>query len=87
MEQGWRLVINDGVHGLRHLSYLSAELIVACCAGCQSVYHLHIHVVGGCQLSWSEPPMYIALDSEPLPAGLQGHLATGSRLARNKVRA
>jgi len=34
--EGFRLVINDGVHGA------------------QSVYHLHIHVLGGRQLSW--PP-------------------------------
>ena len=31
---GYRTVINTGVHG------------------CQSVYHLHIHVIGGEQLSW-----------------------------------
>jgi histidine triad (HIT) family protein len=36
LDQGFRVVINDGVEG------------------CQSVYHLHIHVVGGQQLSW--PP-------------------------------
>eukprot|EP00239_Pterosperma_sp_CCMP1384_P005635 CAMPEP_0197851328 /NCGR_PEP_ID=MMETSP1438-20131217/17835_1 /TAXON_ID=1461541 /ORGANISM="Pterosperma sp., Strain CCMP1384" /LENGTH=135 /DNA_ID=CAMNT_0043464899 /DNA_START=211 /DNA_END=618 /DNA_ORIENTATION=+ len=36
LEQGFRIVINDGEHG------------------CQSVYHLHLHVIGGKQLSW--PP-------------------------------
>ncbi|XP_046975854.1 uncharacterized HIT-like protein Synpcc7942_1390 [Vanessa cardui] len=34
--QGWRLVVNNGVHGA------------------QSVYHLHLHVLGGRQLKW--PP-------------------------------
>jgi len=34
--EGFRVVINDGVHGA------------------QSVYHLHLHVVGGRQLAW--PP-------------------------------
>jgi histidine triad (HIT) family protein len=33
---GFRLVVNDGVHGA------------------QSVYHLHIHVIGGRQMKW--PP-------------------------------
>lgn len=33
---GFRLVVNNGVHG------------------CQSVYHLHVHVLGGRQLKW--PP-------------------------------
>lgn len=36
LPEGYRLVINNGVHG------------------CQSVYHLHIHVLGGRQMSW--PP-------------------------------
>ena len=36
MNNGYRLVINNGVEG------------------CQSVYHLHVHVIGGKQLSW--PP-------------------------------
>mmetsp|Transcript_13923 Transcript_13923/g.52200 ORF Transcript_13923/g.52200 Transcript_13923/m.52200 type:complete len:184 (-) Transcript_13923:71-622(-) len=36
LENGFRVVINDGVEG------------------CQSVYHLHVHVIGGQQLSW--PP-------------------------------
>ena len=36
LENGYRLVVNDGKHG------------------CQTVYHLHIHVIGGEQLSW--PP-------------------------------
>eukprot|EP00658_Telonema_sp_P-2_P068202 TRINITY_DN57141_c0_g1_i2.p1 TRINITY_DN57141_c0_g1~~TRINITY_DN57141_c0_g1_i2.p1 ORF type:complete len:161 (-),score=23.37 TRINITY_DN57141_c0_g1_i2:273-755(-) len=36
LTEGWRLVVNDGMHG------------------CQSVYHLHLHVLGGDQLSW--PP-------------------------------
>ena len=36
LENGFRVVINDGVDG------------------CQSVYHLHLHVIGGQQLSW--PP-------------------------------
>mmetsp|Transcript_124109 Transcript_124109/g.241812 ORF Transcript_124109/g.241812 Transcript_124109/m.241812 type:complete len:178 (+) Transcript_124109:47-580(+) len=34
--EGFRIVINDGVHGA------------------QSVYHLHVHVIGGRQLTW--PP-------------------------------
>lgn len=34
--EGFRLVVNNGVHG------------------CQSVYHLHLHVLGGRQLKW--PP-------------------------------
>ncbi|XP_045457935.1 uncharacterized HIT-like protein Synpcc7942_1390 [Melitaea cinxia] len=34
--QGWRLVVNNGVHGA------------------QSVYHLHLHVLGGRQMKW--PP-------------------------------
>eukprot|EP00041_Stephanoeca_diplocostata_P010872 m.174154 g.174154 ORF g.174154 m.174154 type:complete len:203 (+) comp18323_c0_seq1:142-750(+) len=33
---GYRCVINDGLHG------------------CQSVYHLHVHVIGGRQMTW--PP-------------------------------
>lgn len=36
LSEGWRLVINDGVHGA------------------QSVYHLHMHILGGRQLGW--PP-------------------------------
>ena len=36
LEQGWRLVVNDGVHGA------------------QSVYHLHLHILGGRQMGW--PP-------------------------------
>lgn len=36
LPKGYRLVINNGVHG------------------CQSVYHLHIHILGGRQMSW--PP-------------------------------
>lgn len=36
LPDGYRVVINNGVHG------------------CQSVYHLHIHVLGGRQLKW--PP-------------------------------
>jgi len=36
LDQGWRLVVNDGVHG------------------CQSVYHIHLHILGGRQLQW--PP-------------------------------
>jgi histidine triad (HIT) family protein len=36
LDKGFRLVINNGVHG------------------CQSVYHLHVHCIGGQQLSW--PP-------------------------------
>ena len=36
LDQGYRLVINDGKQG------------------CQSVYHLHIHLIGGQQLTW--PP-------------------------------
>lgn len=35
-EEGFRVVINDGVNG------------------CQSVYHLHLHLIGGRQLKW--PP-------------------------------
>ncbi|KAL7677749.1 hypothetical protein ACOME3_003986 [Neoechinorhynchus agilis] len=36
LNNGFRVVINDGKHG------------------CQSVYHLHLHVLGGRQLNW--PP-------------------------------
>uniref|UniRef100_A0A8C3CIT1 Histidine triad nucleotide binding protein 2 n=1 Tax=Cairina moschata TaxID=8855 RepID=A0A8C3CIT1_CAIMO len=36
LEDGYRLVINDGKHGA------------------QSVYHLHLHVLGGRQMGW--PP-------------------------------
>ncbi|XP_029438999.1 histidine triad nucleotide-binding protein 2, mitochondrial [Rhinatrema bivittatum] len=36
LDEGYRLVINDGKHGS------------------QSVYHLHIHVIGGRQMGW--PP-------------------------------
>lgn len=36
LKEGFRVVINNGVHG------------------CQSVYHLHLHVLGGRQLKW--PP-------------------------------
>ncbi|CAL5227975.1 g11024 [Coccomyxa viridis] len=36
LDQGFRVVINDGPQG------------------CQSVYHLHLHVLGGRQLTW--PP-------------------------------
>lgn len=34
--EGFRLVVNNGVHG------------------CQSVYHLHLHVLGKRQMKW--PP-------------------------------
>ena len=36
LEDGYRVVINNGRHG------------------CQSVYHIHLHVIGGRQLTW--PP-------------------------------
>ncbi|CAM9530414.1 unnamed protein product [Ectocarpus sp. 13 AM-2016] len=36
LDEGFRVVVNDGVQG------------------CQTVYHLHIHVIGGRQLKW--PP-------------------------------
>ena len=36
LEEGWRLVINNGPDG------------------CQSIYHLHMHIIGGRQLVW--PP-------------------------------
>lgn len=36
LEEGYRLVVNQGKHG------------------CQSVDHLHIHLIGGQQLTW--PP-------------------------------
>lgn len=36
LDQGFRLVINDGPQG------------------CQSVYHLHLHLIGGRQMNW--PP-------------------------------
>lgn len=36
LEDGYRVVINDGP------------------SGCQSVYHLHIHLLGGRQMNW--PP-------------------------------
>merc|ERR1712018_479843 len=36
LEEGYRVIINDGKHGA------------------QSVYHLHLHVMGGRQMSW--PP-------------------------------
>ena len=35
-KDGFRIVINDGMHG------------------CQSVNHIHIHLIGGKQLGW--PP-------------------------------
>ena len=35
-EDGYRVVINNGVNG------------------CQSVYHLHVHLIGGRQMTW--PP-------------------------------
>ena len=35
-EQGFCLIVNDGRHGAHR----------------QSVYHLHIHVMAGCQMSW-----------------------------------
>ena len=36
LDNGYRIVVNDGVEG------------------CQSVYHLHIHLIGGRQMKW--PP-------------------------------
>lgn len=36
LEDGWRLVVNDGVNGS------------------QSVYHLHLHILGGRKMGW--PP-------------------------------
>ena len=36
LDDGWRLVINNGANA------------------CQSVYHLHLHILGGKQLTW--PP-------------------------------
>ncbi|KAF5941089.1 hypothetical protein HYC85_022256 [Camellia sinensis] len=36
LEEGFRIVINDGPNG------------------CQSVYHLHVHLLGGRQMNW--PP-------------------------------
>ena len=36
LKDGWRLVINNGNHGL------------------QTVFHLHIHILGGSQCTW--PP-------------------------------
>ncbi|KAL1191485.1 Adenylylsulfatase HINT1 [Cardamine amara subsp. amara] len=36
LEEGYRIVINDGPQG------------------CQSVYHIHVHVIGGRQMNW--PP-------------------------------
>ncbi|CAM9289083.1 unnamed protein product [Pylaiella littoralis] len=36
LDEGFRVVVNDGVQG------------------CQTVYHLHLHVIGGRQLNW--PP-------------------------------
>ena len=36
LEEGWRLVINDGKHGA------------------QTVFHLHMHILGGRQMNW--PP-------------------------------
>uniref|UniRef100_A0A3B3ZTU2 HIT domain-containing protein n=1 Tax=Periophthalmus magnuspinnatus TaxID=409849 RepID=A0A3B3ZTU2_9GOBI len=36
LQEGYRIVINDGKHGA------------------QSVYHLHVHVLGGRQMTW--PP-------------------------------
>ena len=35
LDNGYRIVVNDGVEG------------------CQSVYHLHIHLIGGRQMKWS----------------------------------
>ncbi|GJU93674.1 14 kDa zinc-binding protein [Tanacetum coccineum] len=36
LEEGYRIVINDGPQG------------------CQSVYHIHVHLIGGRQMNW--PP-------------------------------
>ena len=35
LDDGWRLVINNGVNA------------------CQSVYHLHLHILGGKKLDWT----------------------------------
>ena len=46
-EDGYRIVVNDGKHGCKY-SYFSETALG------QSVYHLHLHVIGGKQLTW--PP-------------------------------
>lgn len=47
LEDGYRTVINDGKHSGKDLSFLKSFIG-------QTVFHLHIHVIGGKQLSW--PP-------------------------------
>lgn len=46
LNNGYRLVINNGKHGA------------------QSIYHLHIHVLGGRQLSW--PPGFTYVKKQPV---------------------
>jgi histidine triad (HIT) family protein len=48
LTDGYRIVINDGKHGGKHTFSQSIFPLG------QSVYHLHLHVIGGKQLSW--PP-------------------------------
>lgn len=45
-EDGYRIVINDGKHG--------CKFMVCMISLGQSIYHLHLHVLGGKQLTW--PP-------------------------------
>jgi histidine triad (HIT) family protein len=49
MEEGYRVVINNGRHGCQVLNPRSLSSLRV-----QSVYHLHLHVMGGRQLGW--PP-------------------------------
>lgn len=41
LTKGYRVVINDGLHG------------------CQSVFHIHLHVIGGKQLGWPPGTNYV----------------------------
>ena len=43
LEDGYRIVINDGKNGCKKHIYLG-----------QSVYYIHIHILGGAKFSW--PP-------------------------------